>query len=354
MQDTIQIRIEFEPMANLKTRSIKRDLFDLLAEYMQGRQQLMTCLKSADDMVYQNAFGSLLTMSQEMAEAWKTWNQTMYNRVRTGQRQTYSEKLSYSCIVRGEKDQTGLQFWIESTEEGRIFLEQTGALVPEILSDENAVLPDGSYMLKFSFKKLPLYQCARAIPYISLVRNQNLLYNKAEKNYLEVTEEFVYRTPEISFLPLKASGCIMEEIVIGTISSDRFGESVIRQMVDLLLELFGLTKERILIELGVSYYYGLEEGQKEPRIVLPVTFVPLTETFSLEGAYAQFGERLKQNITDWFNKKQPETNCCGFLFHLKVYEPKTREQILYFPKLNINFIKEEYGKENHEKTSIDR
>lgn len=342
MQDTIQIRIEFEPMANLKTRSIKRDLFDLLAEYIQGRQQLMTCLKSADDMVYQNAFGSLLTMSQEMAEAWKTWNQTMYNRVRTGQRQTYSEKLSYSCIVRGEKDQTGLQFWIESTEEGRIFLEQTGALVPEILSDENAVLPDGSYMLKFSFKKLPLYQCARAIPYISLVRNQNLLYNKAEKNYLEVTEEFVYRTPEISFLPLKASGCIMEEIVIGTISSDRFGESVIRQMVDLLLELFGLTKERILIELGVSYYYGLEEGQKEPRIVLPVTFVPLTETFSLEGAYAQFGERLKQNITDWFNKKQPETNCCGFLFHLKVYEPKTREQILYFPKLNINFIKEEY------------
>ena len=250
------------------------------------------------------------------------------------------EKLSYSCIVRGERGEDGLRFLVESTEEGRRFLEQTGALPPEIRADENAALPDERCMLKFMLKQLPLYQCARAFPYISLIRNQNLLYDKKEKRYLEVSEEFIYRTPEISFQQLRASGGVMEEVVVGTVRSDYFGAQVIRQMADLLLESFDLTKERLLIELGVLFYYGLEKGQKEPRIVLPVTFLPLTETGGSEGEYTQFGEGLKQNLTDWFEQKQPDTNCCGFLFHLKLYEPKTREKILYFPKLNVGFIKE--------------
>ena len=55
----------------------------------------------------------------------------------------------------------------------------------------------------------------------------------------------------------------MEEVALGTVQSDHFGEQAIRQMADLLLESFGLTKERLLIELGVSFYYGLEKGQKE-------------------------------------------------------------------------------------------
>ena len=296
MQDTIQIRIEFESAANLKSR--------------------------------------------EMAESWKDWNQTMQNRVKSAQRRTSLEKLSYSCIVRGERGEDGLRFLVESTEEGRRFLEQTGALPPEIRADENAALPDERCMLKFMLKQLPLYQCARALPYISLIRNQNLLYDKKEKRYLEVSEEFIYRTPEISFQQLRASGGVMEEVVVGTVRSDYFGAQVIRQMADLLLESFDLTKERLLIELGVLFYYGLEKGQKEPRIVLPVTFLPLTETGGSEGEYTQFGEGLKQNLTDWFEQKQPDTNCCGFLFHLKLYEPKTREKILYFPKLNVGFIKE--------------
>ena len=297
MQDTIQIRIEFESAANLKSR--------------------------------------------EMAESWKDWNQTMQNRVKSAQRRTSLEKLSYSCIVRGERGEDGLRFLVESTEEGRRFLEQTGALPPEIRADENAALPDERCMLKFMLKQLPLYQCTRALPYISLIRNQNLLYDKKEKRYLEVSEEFIYRTPEISFQQLRASGGVMEEVVVGTVRSDYFGAQVIRQMADLLLESFDLTKERLLIELGVLFYYGLEKGQKEPRIVLPVTFLPLTETGGSEGEYTQFGEGLKQNLTDWFEQKQPDTNCCGFLFHLKLYEPKTREKILYFPKLNVGFIKEE-------------
>ena len=297
MQDTIQIRIEFESAANLKSR--------------------------------------------EMAESWKDWNQTMQNRVKSAQRRTSLEKLSYSCIVRGERGEDGLRFLVESTEEGRRFLEQTGALPPEIRADENAALPDERCMLKFMLKQLPLYQCARTLPYISLIRNQNLLYDKKEKRYLEVSEEFIYRTPEISFQQLRASGGVMEEVVVGTVRSDYFGAQVIRQMADLLLESFDLTKERLLIELGVLFYYGLEKGQKEPRIVLPVTFLPLTETGGSEGEYTQFGEGLKQNLTDWFEQKQPDTNCCGFLFHLKLYEPKTREKILYFPKLNVGFIKEE-------------
>ena len=296
MQDTIQIRIEFESAANLKSR--------------------------------------------EMAESWKDWNQTMQNRVKSAQRRTSLEKLSYSCIVRGERGEDGLRFLVESTEEGRRFLEQTGALPPEIRADENAALPDERCMLKFMLKQLPLYQCTRALPYISLIRNQNLLYDKKEKRYLEVSEEFIYRTPEISFQQLRASGGVMEEVVVGTVRSDYFGAQVIRQMADLLLESFDLTKERLLIELGVLFYYGLEKGQKEPRIVLSVTFLPLTETGDSEGEYTQFGEGLKQNLTDWFEQKQPDTNCCGFLFHLKLYEPKTREKILYFPKLNVGFIKE--------------
>ncbi len=296
MQDTIQIRIEFESAANLKSR--------------------------------------------EMAESWKDWNQTMQNREKSAQRRTSLEKLSYSCTVRGERGEDGLRFLVESTEEGRRFLEQTGALPPEIRADENAALPDERCMLKFMLKQLPLYQCTRALPYISLIRNQNLLYDKKEKRYLEVSEEFIYRTPEISFQQLRASGGVMEEVVVGTVRSDYFGAQVIRQMADLLLESFDLTKERLLIELGVLFYYGLEKGQKEPRIVLPVTFLPLTETGGSEGEYTQFGEGLKQNLTDWFEQKQPDTNCCGFLFHLKLYEPKTREKILYFPKLNVGFIKE--------------
>lgn len=261
---------------------------------------------------------SILMISREMAELWKDWNQTMQNRVKSAHRRTSLEKLSYSCIVRGERGEDGLWFLVESTEEGRRFLKQTGALPPEIRTDENA-----------------------ALPYISLICNQNLLYDKKEKRYLEVSEEFIYRTPEISFQQLRASGGVMEEVVVGTVRSDRFGAQVIRQMADLLLESFDLTKERLLIELGVLFYYGLEKGQKEPRIVLSVTFLPLTETGDSEGEYTQFGEGLKQNLTDWFEQKQPNTNCCGFLFHLKLYEPNTREKILYFPKLNVGFIKEE-------------
>lgn len=92
MQDTIQIRIEFEPVANLKSRGMKRDLFDLLAEYMQGRQRLKEGLKSADDTVYRNVMESILMISREMAESWKDWNQTMQNRVKSAQRRTSLEK----------------------------------------------------------------------------------------------------------------------------------------------------------------------------------------------------------------------------------------------------------------------
>lgn len=63
-----------------------------------------------------------------------------------------------------------------------------------------------AFTLRFSIDGLPLYRCSCARPEIHAVRNHNLLYEKRRQKYLEVRDEFIYRTPRGFGQMLNASG----------------------------------------------------------------------------------------------------------------------------------------------------
>lgn len=344
-QDTLFLCIEFEPVTNKKSRGKRRDLFDTLAEYMQNRQKLAELLESSEEGKYKAAFESVLDVSRGIAESWENWTEGELCGFLP--RESGSSASScYSCTMSCEAAETGIRFFTEPTKEGVDFLERTGASVPEIQTltggEETELLPRGkAYSLRFAFRGLPLYQCARAVPYLYIVRNENLLYDRVNRRYLDVAEPFIYRTPEVSAPACRADGSIMEEVLLGDTEETAFGEEAISRAVDMLFEVFHLAAERLLLELEVSYYFGLNDGKREPRILLPVTFVPLSETIGSDGLPTECRNALKRNIIGWFLEQLPETNCSGLLFRLKLYEPGTGDRIMYFARLNVRFGEDE-------------
>lgn len=366
-QDRICIRIEFAPLERQRNRGIKRDLADILAEYMGGRKKIWQGLQGTEDVRYKNACASFLDIAEQTADAWMEWNKgrtpgnsaadaEQGREVCAGDRGT----MAYSCIISGTRGETGIEFFVDPTEEGRLFLESVGvgAVRIEPVGKGNGF--GQAAALRFSIEGLPLYQCSCACPEIYVVRNQNLLYDKRRQIYLDVRDEFIYRTPSVFGQMLNASGYDGKEWIIGETKTEEFGEDTICDAIDILFEALGIGETDLWIELGVSYYFELSRGQHGSRVILPVTFLPLKETGDLEGAEKENGhkgrerehmgsidtsvmengmatlkKRLAGNISEWYRKNLPDTAGCGFLFHIKLYGKDSQEWILYFSRLNV-------------------
>lgn len=335
-QDRIFIRIEFEALENRKNRGIKRDLADLLAEYMGGREKLWQGLHGDEDVRYENACVSFLDIGEQMADAWMEWigGEAPGKWAADGKQDARACEEDagmavYSCMVSGAKGESGIEFSVESTEEGQRFLDFMGVEQVRIepVGDKNEF--GQAVALRFYMEGLPLYQCSAACPEIYVVRNQNLLYDKRRRQYLDVGEEFIYRTPRVMGQMLNASGYDGKEWLIGETKTGRFCEDTIYDAVDILFDALGIRGTGLGIELGVSYYFELNQSVAGTRVILPVTFLPLDDAGDAKEA------RLAENMLEWYREHMPDTTGGGFLFHIKVYGKGSQEWILYFPKLNV-------------------
>lgn len=335
-QDRIFIRIEFEALENRKNRGIKRDLADLLAEYMGGREKLWQGLQGDEDVRYENACVSFLDIGEQMVDAWMEWigGEAPGKWAADGKQDARACEgdagmAVYSCMVSGAKGESGIEFSVESTEEGQRFLDFMGVEQVRIepVGDKNEF--GQAVALRFYMEGLPLYQCSAACPEIYVVRNQNLLYDKRRRQYLDVGEEFIYRTPRVMGQMLNASGYDGKEWFIGETRTGRFCEDTIYDAVDILFDALGIRGIGLGIELGVSYYFELNQSAAGTRVILPVTFLPLDDEGDAKEA------RLAENMLEWYREHMPDTTGCGFLFHIKVYGKGSQEWILYFPKLNV-------------------
>lgn len=335
-QDRIFIRIEFDALEKRRNRGIKRDLADLLAEYMGGREKLWQGLRGDEDVKYENACVSFLDIGEEMADAWMEWIGGEGSGKRGADGQQFvgvcdrdAGPTAYSCIISGAKGESGIEFSVESTEEGQQFLEIMGVdrVRIEPAGEENEF--GQAVALRFYMEGLPLYQCSGACPEIYVVRNQNLLYDKRRRQYLDVREEFTYRTPRVFGQMLNASGYDGKEWLIGETKTGRFCEDTIYEAVAILFDALGIRGTGLWIELGVSYYFELNRRAPGARVILPVTFLPLEDAGDGKEA------RLAQNMLEWYREHMPDTTGCGFLFHIKVYGKGSQERILHFSKLNV-------------------
>lgn len=332
-QDVLYIRVVFESLSHLKARAAGFDLFDVLAEYSFAQAALREALSGPDSLTYQNAFYSFVELAEHAAQVWEDW-------VRGGSRlmagRCLGQGQAYTCTAQGTMTENGLCFELVSTEEGRTFLEQNEIPVPtlEVLGNPK---PGEEAQLHFAMKQLPLYQCAQAEPNVKIVRNQNLLFDRKAQRYLPVNEDFIYRTQPVSLPALPVTGEYAGEYVLGTVKAERMGQAQMEQVISLLFDALILESEHLMISFSVSYYYGLTHKKENPRVLLPVTLVPLTETVGPSGTSAGVQKSLAENLYAWYGEINPDTNCSGMLFDLKVYKKRGRKQLLHFSRLNIRF-----------------
>lgn len=332
-QDTLFIRVVFESLSTLKYALLEQDLFDVLAEYSLVKEALWDGLKSPNEILYGNAYTSFAELAEHAAGVWKEWLEGGAQ-ILNGDNPAGGQ--AYSCSVRGTMTPSGFQLRLESSEEGLEFLEKMHIQTPllEIEGEESS----GETEIRFVMKCLPLYQCVQAEPQVRIVRNQNLLFDKTRGKYLPVCEEFIYRTPFVSIPALGVSGEYTGEYLLGTVESEAITQSHMERAVSLLFDALQLENEYLTVVLSVSYYYGLDKGKEQPRILLPVTLLPMTETTDESGRSRIFIENLGADLYFWYKEEKPVTNCCGLLFDLKVYQRNGERQILHFSNLNVKFI----------------
>ncbi|WP_320998877.1 hypothetical protein [Eisenbergiella tayi] len=332
-QDTLFIRVEFESQAEVKAGADGYDLFDVLAEYSLARNALWKDFSGADTLVCRNAFYSFAELAEHAAQVWEDWI-TGDNRRMAGYHAGQSQV--YSCTAQGVRTETGLCFELVSTEEGRAFLDKYKIPVPVLEVVENTK-PGEEIQLHFAMKQLPLYQCAQAEPSVKIIRNQNLLFAREEKRYLPVNEDFIYRTQPVSLPPLPVTGEYTREYILGTVKAKSMAQEQLEQVIALLFRTLLLENEHLMISFSVSYYYGLTRGKENPRVLLPVTLVPVTETTDASGKSEALQKTLGENLYAWYQEVSPERNCSGMLFDLKVYKRNGQQQLLHFSKLNVRF-----------------
>lgn len=336
-QDTVYIRVKFENIGCTGEKVQEQDLFDVLAQYSTARDQIFEGLSSTEPSVFRNAYLSFAEICENAAKVWKDWlcSGSMKQRADSDQ-----EEMVYSCCARGVVTKSGTQFIVSSTEQGQAFLDRLGLQTP-VLEEMGFSAADGKKMLVFKMKQLPLYDCNQVLPSVQVVRNQNLLYDREAGNYLPVREEFLYRTQEISLPVLRVSGEYTEEYLVGTISTEEITREIMEQAAEMLFQALQLENEYLMISLGVSWYYGLSSGKEQPRVLLPVTFLPVTEATDETGKAGNLIAGIGNNIFNWYKETGPDDNCCGLLFDLKIYEKRGRKQILHFSGLNVKIDKKQ-------------
>jgi hypothetical protein len=339
-QDTFYIRVEFESIDLLKKNDVQRDLFDALAEYTMNRETLWQALSENEesDSDYQKAYESLVSMAQEIPALWENWLSDKKMKKRLQQAQTVQ---AFSCMAEREtgtereESTEEIHFRLTPTQEGIDFLKQFGLENPYI-----KVLqfnPDTDQMeLRFVMKNLPLFSCAQAKPTVKMIRNQNLL--TGEDVTLTVREDFIYETQTVSLPLLPVSGEYTSVYKIATVSCSTITQEVMEQAVEHIYQAFNLDNYYLVVGLSVFYYYGLDMGKEQPRVVLPVTLIPSAGTVDDAGSSAPFIKALGENIYQWYQETQPSTNACGLLFDITIYEKTGKKRLLHFSNLEVDIV----------------
>lgn len=333
-QDTLFISIAFEDIGSLEAKAGGQDLFDVLAEYSMVRDKIYEGLSLEDESIYRNAYLSFAEIGENAGDVWEDW---LHIGTREVAEYKNREEMVYSCYARGIKTESGLRFVVDSTAQGQEFLDRLGLQIP-VLEDVDSPETDGKNKLVFIMEHLPLYRCAQAVPSVKAVRNQNLLYDRKAGSYLRVREEFIYRTQEVSMPALQVAGDYTKEYVLGTINARDITRQVMEQAAGYLFEKLQLENIYLQISLGVSWYYGLSSGKEQPRVLLPVTFLPIMDTADETGKSGRLIANVGGNIYDWYREVRPDGNCSGLIFDLKVYQKKGKRQILHFSKLLVRII----------------
>lgn len=133
------------------------------------------------------------------------------------------------------------------------------------------------------------------------------------------------------------TGEYTREYILGTVKAKSMAQEQLEQVIALLFRTLLLENEHLMISFSVSYYYGLTRGKENPRVLLPVTLVPVTETTDASGKSEALQKTLGENLYAWYQEVSPERNCSGMLFDLKVYKRNGQQQLLHFSKLNVRF-----------------
>lgn len=329
-QDIISLRIEFEDILRRQIHAEGQDLFDVLSEYTLAREKLWEPLNQveSDPNIYQSAFESVTRIAETASDVWEDWlNQSEYVSQSDG-------TLVYSCMIQGMVAEKEMMFNVTDTEEGAVFLRQMGVQTPivEVTRMDDAT---GEMELLFAMKHLPLFQCAYATPVVKIIRNQNLL--TGENIELPVNEKFIYRTQEVSLPTLPVAGEYTNEYLIATIPVTKFSEDTMIQAASALYAALQLDHQNLAYTLSVSYYYGLSKGKDIPRISLPVTLFPYMDAVSSEGEADAQIQRVGRNLYAWFSEMQPDTNHCGLLFDVRIYNKDEEKELLHFSSLSIKF-----------------
>lgn len=345
-QDTFFIRVEFESIASLQGYALRRDLFDVLAEYSLTRDRLFRALseEAGDSVKYVNAYESFTDIVCEAAEVWEDWvlnNQGKNEAEREAEARDDSDaeetaELVYSCMAEGQQTEDGIRFRITPTKEGQDFIKRLGLegrepYMEAVRFDAKAEETE----IRFVMRQLPLFSCAQAKPSVKIIRNRNLLTGKDHNLNLAVRKDFIYRTQEVSLPVLPVTGEYTKEYRIAMIAAHTITKGVMAQAVSSLYRALQLDYGNLMAELSAAYYYGLDAGRTHPRVLLPVTLMPCMETLDAAGSSASFIEKLVDNLYQWYQERQPATNACGLLFDVKIYLGDSRKLLLHFSELSV-------------------
>ncbi|MDE7311491.1 MAG: hypothetical protein K2N87_07755 [Eubacterium sp.] len=337
-QDTFFIRVEFESIAALRGYAIQRDLFDVLAEYSLTRDRLWRAVseEAGDSITYANAYESFANIVCEAAEVWESW--VLHNRDKNEAKEEAAvSDHSYSCTAEGVQTAEGIRFQITHTKEGMDFIKRFGLEGREPYME---AIHSGFNMeeseIRFVMRQLPLFSCAQARPSVKIIRNQNLLTGKDKNLSLVVRKDFIYQTQEVSLPVLPVTGEYTKEYRIAAIAAHTITKEAIIKAVSALYSALQLDYGNLMAELSAAYYYGLDIGRERPRILLPITFIPCTDTLDAKGSSASFIENLADHLYQWYRQKQPLANACGFLFDVKIYLGNSQKLLLHFSDLSVS------------------
>ncbi len=332
-QDVFSIRIVFEEANSPRDRADKQDLFDVLAEYSIARDSLWEALWEEDgkEPEYGNAYASFTSLTEHAADVWEDWVETTRQpekNIKAGQ------YMAYSCTAEGRHTADGIQFTIVSTKEGEAFLRALNLPDPAFELAEKG--KEGEILtLRFKMTGLPLFQCAQAVPSVKIIRNQNLLSTGSIT--FPTREEFIYRTQEVSLPCLSVSGEYTQEMTVASISAAHISEVEMAQAVSDVFTALHLQNTNLMAEFGISYFYGLNAGKTQPRVVLPVTLIPCGDTTDQSGNSEAFIQEIAGNVYGWYQEVKPDGNACGIMFDVSVYLKRNRRKLLHFTRVCVEF-----------------
>ncbi|MDR3539878.1 MAG: LysM domain-containing protein [Desulfosporosinus sp.] len=308
-QDVLFLNVQFGCRTKNTVKATSKDLFDWLAQYDSIRDDLVDKLSSNNPDIFNNAFKTLLRILQAVGTVWEEWlsNNALQIALQL-------EERVYECKITMPIQGEPLQITpLNGTEK---VLKDLGADDPKV---ECLNMTGSELRILFSIGNLPIYNCHTATPFVKVVRNADLL------KQWQVNETFVYRTEIVSKYQVEAAYMNTDEIIVGRTSLKQLSDY--QMMIQNLWNALELNGIGLTMNLGVSYVYGLIQGQKNPAVRLPVTmFLGIAADGSLVNSIAE-------NLHQWYSVGNSETNQAYYLFDVTVYAEDNRRILLHLPQL---------------------